>query len=226
MDWRGIPPEYQNQIVTGDARELAKRIPDESVDLIFTDPPYPKEYLYTFEWIAREAKRILKRGGSILCLSGQAHFDKVFGYFAENLDYYWMNCYYTMTVTQVLTFWPKKIFARWKPILWFTKGERDPEHFIQDGVSSSVSDKRFHHWGQTEQWAFYWIDQLSKKTDIIFEPYAGGGTVPAVCKMLGRNYIAFEIDPATADRARERVRLTQPPLFVPEPVQGALFGDG
>lgn len=35
-----IPPEYLNQIVTGDARELAKRIPDESVDLIFTDPIY------------------------------------------------------------------------------------------------------------------------------------------------------------------------------------------
>jgi len=37
--------------------------------------------------------------------------------------------------------------------------------------------------------------------------------------MLGRNYIAFEIDPATADLARERVRNTQPPLFVPEPEQ-------
>jgi hypothetical protein len=37
--------------------------------------------------------------------------------------------------------------------------------------------------------------------------------------MLGRNYLAFEIDEATADAARERVLLTQPPLFVPQPEQ-------
>jgi len=30
--------------------------------------------------------------------------------------------------------------------------------------------------------------------------------------MLGRHYLAFEIDPATAQDARNRVRQTQPPL--------------
>ena len=29
---------------------------------------------------------------------------------------------------------------------------------------------------------------------------------------LGRRYLIFEIDPATADLARERIRNTQPPL--------------
>ena len=54
---------------------------------------------------------------------------------------------------------------------------------------------------------------------VILDPFTGGGTVPAVCKMLGRNYIAFEIEPATAEAARERVLNTQPPLFVLEPEQ-------
>jgi DNA modification methylase len=36
--------------------------------------------------------------------------------------------------------------------------------------------------------------------------------VPAVCKMLGRTFLASEIDPATAERARERLANTQPPL--------------
>ena len=49
--------------------------------------------------------------------------------------------------------------------------------------------------------------------------FTGGGTVPAVCKMLGRNYIAFEIDADTAALARERVANTQLPLFIPEPQQ-------
>ena len=37
--------------------------------------------------------------------------------------------------------------------------------------------------------------------------------------MLGRHYVAFEIDPNVAERARERVANTQMPLFVPEPEQ-------
>jgi hypothetical protein len=37
--------------------------------------------------------------------------------------------------------------------------------------------------------------------------------------MLGRNYLAFEIDPETAERARARVLATQPPLFVLQPHQ-------
>ena len=32
--------EFENEIVLGDANELIKRIPDKSVDLIVTDPPY------------------------------------------------------------------------------------------------------------------------------------------------------------------------------------------
>jgi len=36
---------------------------------------------------------------------------------------------------------------------------------------------------------------------------------------LGMHYLAFEIEPDVAERARERVRNTQPPLFVMEPEQ-------
>lgn len=49
------------ELIYGDAIELAKsHIPDGSVDLIFTDPPYPKEYHYCYEWLAYEAVRVLK----------------------------------------------------------------------------------------------------------------------------------------------------------------------
>ncbi|MHA1418630.1 MAG: hypothetical protein ACTSPO_06625, partial [Candidatus Heimdallarchaeaceae archaeon] len=30
----------RNKIILGDALEVLKKIPDESVDLVFTDPPY------------------------------------------------------------------------------------------------------------------------------------------------------------------------------------------
>lgn len=40
----------ENGIYTGDARELAKAIPDESVDLIFTDPVYDR--IEDYRWLA------------------------------------------------------------------------------------------------------------------------------------------------------------------------------
>ena len=67
-----------------------------------------------------------------------------------------------------------------------------------------------------------YIDALTDDQSIVFDPFTGGGTVPAVCKMLGRNYIAFEIDPDTAERARQRVANTQPPLFVLQPEQAEM----
>ena len=53
-----IGPYELDRIITGDARELAKAIPDESVDLIFTDPPYPREFLPLYGWLAETAARV------------------------------------------------------------------------------------------------------------------------------------------------------------------------
>jgi len=57
-----------------------------------------------------------------------------------------------------------------------------------------------------------YVRALSTPGAIVADFFTGGGTVPAVCKMLDRRYLAFEIDPDTADLARERVRQTQPSL--------------
>ena len=215
----------ENGIYTGDARELAKAIPDESVDLIFTDPPYPREYLGLWEWLAQESARVLRNGGSCLALTGHAYLDQIFGWFTEHLSYHWLNCFYLPSVTSIGSYWPKKIYIRWKPVLWFTKGKRQSCHFVHDGVSSRYKDKRFHRWGQSEQWAFFWLRQLVTEESIIWDPFVGGGTVSAVCKQLGRKYLAFEIDSDVAEMARERVRNTQMPLFVLEPEQMTLGGD-
>ena len=43
--------------------------------------------------------------------------------------------------------------------------------------------------------------------------------IPLVCKLVGPMYLAFEIEPARSQIARDRVRNTQPPLFVLEPQQ-------
>ena len=54
---------------------------------------------------------------------------------------------------------------------------------------------------------------LTRPGDIVLDPFTGSGTIPAVCKRLGRQYLAFEVARDTCEAARQRVRDTQPPLF-------------
>lgn len=212
-----IPPEYLNQIVTGDSRDLSKRLPDESIDFIFTDPPYPREYLYTFEWLAEEAARILKLGGSLITLSGGLHFDAVFTSLSKTLDYYWVGGMPSTAgnsgTTQVHA---RQIMAWAKPFLWFSKGAVERHPYVFDYLRFPV-EKEYHEWGQPTAWFRYYLEKLSP--GIVFDPFCGGGAVPVACKQLGLTYISFEIDPLTAQRARERVANTQVPLFVLQPTQ-------
>ena len=57
------------KLVYGDFIEQSqKEIPDSSIDLIFTDPPYGKEYLSLYQELAKLAVRVLKPGGSLVFL--------------------------------------------------------------------------------------------------------------------------------------------------------------
>ena len=218
-----LGPYELNTIVTGDARELAKAIPDESVDLILTDPPYPKEYLPLFEWLGHESSRMLKSDGFLITLTGQNYFDVVFASLSRHLYFYWIGAM-KHHEGMAYRFHPKHIMSSWKPTLWFTKSTPRSHPYVFDLIYNP-RDKRFHKWGQGTAWFSYYISKLTTVESVLFDPFCGGGTVPTVCKMLGRNYLAFEIDPATAELARERVRLTQPPLFVPETEQLSFTDD-
>jgi len=203
----------ESGIYTGDARELALAIPDESVDLIFTDPVY--QNIDDYRWLAETAARVLKPNSSCLALCGHEHLAKIISAMEKYLTYHWVCCLWQPGQSGLI--WYKSIMAKWKPAVWFSKGvpTSHVRRWFMDGVEG-VQSKSFHRWGQPIAWA-RWIDRIDAR--LIWEPFAGGGTVPAVCKMLGRRYLAFEIDPATAQDARDRVQQTQPPLFVPEPQQ-------
>ena len=48
----------------------------------------------------------------------------------------------------------------------------------------------------------------SNSADLILDPFAGVGTCPAVCKRLGRNYIAFEQNEEYVNMANKRITNT------------------
>jgi len=211
-----IPPEYLNQIITGDARELAERIPDASVDLIFTDPVY--ENIGDYRWLAETAARVLKPDSASLVWYATQTLPETLAALSSHLRFRWQFIEYRANEVKIKPAPGGRTL--YTGLLWFNKGEFRPA-FVFDVRSVNVNSppgSAHHKWHKIPDAIRYYLSRFARPGSIIFDPFAGSGTVPAVCKMLGRQYIAFEIDPATAERARERVANTQAidPVFLEE----------
>lgn len=202
--------EYElNQIYTGDARELAHGILDESVDLIFTDPPYLKEYLHLYGWLAQAAARILKPGGSCFAYGAGEHIPS---HLAEMGEY--LNCSWLFVLKHNNGWprmWNKHLMSSNKPVMVYTKGKPQDTPWLAT-IHGDEKDKRFHHWGQGVGFAVKMIESITKPGAIILDPMVGGGAVPAACIEIQRNFLGFEVNPETADNARKRIKEMQEPL--------------
>ena len=69
--------DFKNKVIQGDCLEVMKGIPDKSVDMVLTSPPYDnlrdyKGYTFNFEGIAKEIYRVLKDGGVCVWVVGDA----------------------------------------------------------------------------------------------------------------------------------------------------------
>lgn len=212
-----IPAEYRNAILTGDCRELIEAIPDGSIDLVFTDPPYLREYLPLYGWLAQAAVRVLKPGGFCLAMCGGVYLNEIFRMMDAHLTFFWK---YEMVLGGRGCVWRRKngtaqtIITGSKPILAYSKGESVPRTSTIGLFTGTGEDKRYHAWGQDEASTRYYIDCFSDRGDVVLDPFCGGGTTPAMCKVLGRDYIAFEVDAKVAEAARVRVR--EQPMPFPE----------
>ncbi|MBC7282614.1 DNA methyltransferase [Hoeflea sp.] len=182
-----------------------QEIPDESVDAIITDPPYPRDYIDLFDDLGALAARVLKPGGSLIALVGQSYLPQYIDLLSRHLDYHWTIGVH-MPGGQAVQLWEKEVNTFWKPALWFTKGKRDGKwqsDFIRTDANNN--DKAHHHWGQSEQLTLGLVERGSLRGDTVLDPFMGGGTTGVVCQKTGRKFIGVEIDDATARSANKRI---------------------
>ena len=186
------------------AKAHQKLLPD-SVDWIVTDPPYPKDYLAVYVDLARFANRVLKPGGSLLCMCGQSYLLTVGTMLSSKLQYHWELAYLTPGGKSPQLF-QKRVNSFWKPVLWFTKGDYSGK-WIGDVSKSQVNDndKRHHHWGQSESGIHDLIRRFAKPGDVVCDPFVGGGTVAVVAVRMGISFIGMDIDKETVSRTRQRL---------------------
>lgn len=205
-----------NTVMCGDCRELATTLPDASVDLIFTDPPYPHEFLPLYSWLSETAARVLKPGRLCVAYSGKTALPEVMFRLAEHLQYHWMFSIYEPGTGASL--WKYHYWSNHRPIFVYSNGGPDMDyysHWLHDARQGSGRDKRFHRWGQGQGEAEYYIYSLTKPGEIVYDPFMGGGTTAAACKSTGRQFYGSEMEAENVETCIERLRNTKVPLMPP-----------
>lgn len=187
----------------GDFRKLSEDIADESVELIFTDPPYDRASLEFYEDAARIGKRILKHGGSLIAYCGHYLLPDILPRMKTYLRYWWMNaCVHSGQNARMERY---GVIVGWKPMVWFVKDDRgDRQKFISDIVSGG-QEKSVMEWQQAVTEAQYYIENLTSKTGLVVDFFTGGGTTAVAAKNLGRPWLSFEISEEMAAKAQERI---------------------
>lgn len=222
------------KILRGDFRKVLKDIPDNSIDLIFTDPPYGEEYLYLIKDLAVIARRILKPSGFLAIMYGQDHLDRFFLAMDEAI-----RGTSSISVTGSVTgtgngngtaspepsssslryYWTaalhmpeshgllatKNVEVHWKPIIIYQK---EPfiraERRFRDHITEPKPDKDLHVWRQDTGSAIHIIGSLSSEHDTVLDPMAGTGTTIEACLILKRRCIAVESDDELYELLRRR----------------------
>ena len=192
------------QLYQGDFREVGQQIPDQSIGLIFTDPPYiDEDSLDLYQGLSELGNRVLKDGGSCLCYVTQTMLHQVLNVMSENLDYYWII---SIKHGGNNGRHGRGIFVEWKPILWFVKGNKKrSSDFVADFVYSTPPEKILHRWEQSTKEAEYYISHLSAVGEVVLDPMMGTGTTGVASLSCSRNFVGIEKEKSTFDIARGRI---------------------
>ena len=196
-------PSDMAKVLTGDFREIMYALQDESIDMIFCDPPYDEGAIPLYGELALLAKQKLKIGGSILVYAGHYALPEIFPLMTPHLRYWW-----TISLNYATGPYPrlmgKNVFVQWKPMLWFVKEKRTNTEFVADSINVPAPDKIAQDWQQGE--VDYYINKICPLDGVVLDPMCGSGTTLIASAKVGRRSIGIEIDPERANVARGRIQ--------------------
>ncbi len=220
-----------NKIYCGDCYEAIKQIPDKSVDLIVTDPPYlletrgsgfhkkrdyydkihenglavgvQKKLLLEFERVMKRTNIYIFCNKNLLPMLFDFYKDKNF----DLLVWHKVNPIPTVN-DKYLSDVEYVLFARDKGVEMYN------DYSTSSKVYTSTVNKRDkgrfeHDTIKPLSWVQTLIKNSSKINDIVLDPFIGSGTTAVACKNLGRQFIGFEVNPKWHKIACDRLNNIQ-----------------
>lgn len=239
-----------NKIYNADCYELIKQLPDKSVDLILTDPPYLIENTKA-GGKSDLAKSIQKMNTEIenSKITEGINFDILIDFIRvckkPNI-YIWCNhkqipmyldffvnkndCSFDILIwnkTNAMPLFNNKYLTDKEYCLYFRKNAYcNPQSYEEAKTIFSLpinlrdKDKFIHPTIKPLSIIKTLIENSSQPNDIILDPFIGSGTTAVAAKETGRRYIGMEIDKRYYDIACDRVQ------GITAHGQYSLFGEG
>lgn len=187
--------DFLNRIFQGDCEEVLKTLPDNSIDLIFTSPPYadqraktyggikPDEYVEWFLPKAAQFKRVLKPSGTFILnikervVEGERHtyvIDLILR--MREQGWLWTEEFVWHKKNSYPGKWPNRFRDNWERLIQFNK-EKSFKMY-QEAVMVPIGD-----------WAKERLAKLSETDKIRDESRAGSGFGKNVSNWVGRDMV-------------------------------------
>lgn len=196
------------EVWEGDFRELGRSIPDASVDLVLTDPPYGTEFLHLWPDLGRLAGRVLKPGAFCLAYAGHLHLPaEVAGLGDGGLEYWWQAGIRFQGSQPAIRV--RRVRTGWRSVLIFVKPPipESPPWFSDWLQTDPLPEKRYHVWGQSLGPPRQLLRRFVAPGGLVLDPFCGAGTFPLAALLEGRRALGIELDPGHAHVARRRLML-------------------
>ena len=214
------------KIIQGDCLDELKKLPDNSVDLIITDPPYKVSQNYGSGVDADNLKnvssilrtfpemcRVLKEGRFLISFYDNRIlpflFEAIKGtelVYRKSIYLYrrWGNAHRWMGWMQTTD-----------PVCFFVKGHNKP--FYQGKIKAKVKHDCYikaspekENTGHPAQKPLEIIEDIitwcSEEGDVVLDPYLGSGSIAAASKNLKRKFIGFEIEEDYIELVKKRLK--------------------
>lgn len=206
-----------NRIYNMDCLEGLRRMPDNSVDLILTDPPYffdtkkgkgtgivkDSKYLKEIEYMTNgfdlrildECVRVMKKINAFFFCSREQipMYIEYFSALGANIQLL------TWSKTDVPPLCNGKYLSDTEYIIYAYESNTDEQytlitdHFITKKVRSSKNDPLYHPTKKPIDILSSLIQSASKENDIVLDMFSGSASTAVACIETGRKFIGFEL---------------------------------
>lgn len=225
-------------IKQGDCLELMKEIPDKSIDLIVTDPPYrvtsrgsagnsggmlqkeinKKGKVFQFndttpEQYIPEFYRILKDDSHCYIMSNHINLKKILT-IGEDSGFHFVKCLIWNKGNKIMG---QFYMSQFEYILFFRKGKAKKINncgtsdllYIPNKKTKDVNGNNIHDTEKPIELMEILITNSSQENDFVLDPFLGSGTTAVAAINTNRHYIGFELDTKYFDIANNRIEETK-----------------
>ena len=207
---------FLNHIIHGDCIEVMRTMPDASVDLIVTDPPYLVNYR------SRDGRSIAGDRKDRWVRPAFAEMYRVLRPHSFCISFYgWNKAHRFMAAWRAIGFYPVGHFTCPKPYsssVGFTHARHENAYLLAKGKPAKPSNpphdvlswrytgNHLHPTQKPVSALLPLVNAYSSVGSIVLDPFAGSGTTAVAAKRLERSYIAIEKDANYAGKAQKRLK--------------------